>query len=98
MEKDRLSQRRGIIVTSSGSLMEPAVAWLLLSAHTGAIVHLSHPNKEPGSSTVQPPSPGMDVVLMLPAQAQQLSFSLPPRTLTCSLCLLNLYVVCPRMF
>lgn len=56
--------------------MEPAVAWLLLSAHSSGIVHLSHPNKELGSSAVHPPSPGMDVALMLPTQARQPSFFL----------------------
>lgn len=80
VQKDRLWQKKGIIVTSFGSLIEPAAAWLLLSAHSSGIVHLSHPNKEPGSSTVHPPSsPGMDVALMLPTQTRQLSFLLPSK-------------------
>lgn len=59
IENERLQQKKGIIVTSFGSLMEPAAAWLLLSAHSSGIVHLSHPNKELGS--LNPSSPGMDV-------------------------------------
>lgn len=55
--------------------MEPAAAQVLLSAHSSAIVHLSRPNKGPGSSMVQPPHQGG----MLPTQAWQLSFLTPSK-------------------
>lgn len=91
-------------MTSFDSIMEPAAAWLLLSAHSSSIVHLSDPNKELGSSVVRSslpffhPSPGMDVALMLPTQAWQLSFLPPSKDLGKFFVLIFLLFLCYLRF
>lgn len=91
-------------MTSFDSITEPAAAWLLLSAHSSSIVHLSDPNKELGSSVVHSslpffhPSPGMDVALMLPTQAWQLSFLLPSKDLGKFFVLIFLLFLCYLRF